>query len=84
MALPAVPARVEEEVLPVTVDDLWKMLSQRQKREFLLAAGVTVKAVRGQYELDGDPVHLGTSGELWEIVEDLLGGQRARARLAAA
>lgn len=80
-SLPAEPPKVETEVLPVTVGDLWEMLSQQQRREFLLAAGITVKAVRGRYELDGDPTVLGTSGALWDIVEDLLGDRRARAGL---
>ena len=57
-ALPSEPARVTEEVAPYTVGELWGLLDPAQRRAYLLSAGVQVRAVRGDYRLDGDPARL--------------------------
>jgi site-specific DNA recombinase len=57
-ALPSEPAQVREEVAPFTVGELWGLLDPAQRRGYLLSAGVTVRAVRGDYHLDGDPARL--------------------------
>jgi site-specific DNA recombinase len=57
-ALPSEPAVVSEEIAPFSVGDIWALLDPAQRREYLLSAGVTVRAVRGDYRLDGDPARL--------------------------
>jgi hypothetical protein len=70
---PAEPDRIEEDVLPFTAGDLWQMLATvDQRREFLRATGITVRAVRGDFRIEGDPAYLATGGDLWPIMEDLL------------
>ena len=63
-ALPSEPARVTEEVAPFTVGDMWGLLDPAQKRGYLVAAGVRVRAVRADYQLDGDPARLARALDL--------------------
>jgi DNA invertase Pin-like site-specific DNA recombinase len=70
--LPAEPDRIEEDVLPITVGDAWQMLRDvDERRAFLHAAEITVRAVRGDFRIEGDPARLGTDSALWRIIDDL-------------
>jgi DNA invertase Pin-like site-specific DNA recombinase len=62
MSRPRQAAQVVEEIAPFTVGDLWFLMNPAQRREYLLGCGVTVRAVRGHYQLDGDPTRLAAKG----------------------
>jgi len=66
--LPAEPATVEERVSGWTVGALWSVLTPVQRRAYLLASGAKVRAVKGDYSLDGDVTALAASGDWDEIL----------------
>jgi site-specific DNA recombinase len=70
-ALPAEPAVIGERVSGWTVGALWQVLSPAQRRAYLLASGVRVRAVKGEYSLDGDVSKLAATGDWDEVLASL-------------
>lgn len=58
---------IEERISGWTVGALWTMLSPAQRRDYLLASGAKVRAVRGEYELTGDVQSVAAFG-FWDLV----------------
>jgi DNA invertase Pin-like site-specific DNA recombinase len=61
-ALPSEPARIEEEVAPYTLGDLWRSLDASGKRSYLLDSGIKVAASRDERRIDGDPGRVAAYG----------------------
>lgn len=66
-SLPNKPATVEERITGWTVGTLWAAMTPAQRRAYLLASGVKVRAVRGEYTLEGDTTKLAATGD-WDDV----------------
>ena len=66
-ALPSEPAVVEERISGWTVGALWSMLTPAQRRDYLLASGAKVRAVKGEYSMTGDVTRLAAWGD-WDLV----------------
>ena len=53
--LPATPATVQEEVLPMTVGDMWRELDPAERRGYLIKSGVQVLVSKDIRRMVGDP-----------------------------
>lgn len=66
--LPPEPDQVVERPTGVTLGELWQTFGPADKRKYLMAAGIRVHAIKGHYEISGDP---------WKLVSDATGAPLA-------
>lgn len=67
-ALPSEPARVEEQVAPYAVGDLWRSLDPAGRRAYLLASEIKVVVSKDERRIEGDPGRVaafGWAGNPW-------------------